>query len=168
MGARPRAASKAIAMTLDSWLHFGHVLSAIVWVGGGLMLSIVGLRVRASGDPNAVRQFAGTLSYAGIRVLLPAVVGTLGFGVWLVIENAAWDFGQLWVLLALGLFAVAFLIGAVYLSRVGTRLQRLAVDEGPTSANDWAMLLDRWLLGYGMVLVVLLVAVWDMVFKPGL
>jgi hypothetical protein len=30
------------------------------------------------------------------------------------------------------------------------------------------MLLDQWLLGYGMVLVVLLVAVWDMVFKPGL
>ncbi|HEY6677911.1 MAG TPA: hypothetical protein VI411_03315 [Actinomycetota bacterium] len=41
-------------MTLDSWLHFGHVLSAIVWVGGGLMLSIVGLRVRASGEPNAI------------------------------------------------------------------------------------------------------------------
>jgi hypothetical protein len=30
------------------------------------------------------------------------------------------------------------------------------------------MLLDQWLLGYGVVLVVLLVAVWDMVFKPGL
>jgi hypothetical protein len=43
MGARPRAASEAIALTLDSWLHFGHALSAIVWVGGGLMLSIVGL-----------------------------------------------------------------------------------------------------------------------------
>jgi uncharacterized membrane protein len=49
-------------MTLDSWLHFGHVLNAIVWVGGGLMLSIVGLRVRSSGDPTALRQFAGTLS----------------------------------------------------------------------------------------------------------
>jgi uncharacterized membrane protein len=115
-----REASEVIAMTLDSWLHFGHVLSAIVWVGGGLMLSIVGLRVRASGDSNAIRQFAGTLSYAGIRVLLPAMVGTLAFGIWLVLENAAWDFGQLWVLLALGLFAVAFLIGAVYLSRIGT------------------------------------------------
>lgn len=86
-------------------------------------LSIVGLRVRPSGDPNAIRQFAGALSYAGIRVLLPAVVGTLGFGVWLILENAEWDFGQLWVLLALGLFAVAFLIEVVYLSRIGTRLQ---------------------------------------------
>jgi len=131
-----REASEVIAMTLDSWLHFGHVLSAIVWVGGGLMLSIVGVRVRASGDPNAIRQFAGTLSYAGIRVLLPAMVGTLAFGIWLVLKNAAWDFGQLWVLLALGLFAVAFLIGAVYLSRIGTRLQRLAVSDEPTAANE--------------------------------
>jgi hypothetical protein len=154
-------------MTLDSWLHFGHVLSAIVWVGG-VMLSIVGLRVLASGDPNAIRQFAGTLSYAGIRVLLPAVVGTLALGIWLVLESAAWDFGQLWVLLALGLFAVAFLIGAVYLSRIGTSLQRLAVSDEPTAANEGSTLLDRWLLGYGMVLVVLLIAVWDMVFKPGL
>jgi hypothetical protein len=64
--------------------------------------------------------------------------------------------------------AAAFLIGAVYLSRIGTRLQRLAVNDGPRSANDGPMLLDQWLLGYGMVLVVLLVAVWDMVFKPGL
>jgi uncharacterized membrane protein len=100
--------------------------------------------------------------------LLPAVVGTLGFGIWLVLANAAWDFGQLWVRLALGLFAVAFLIGAVYLSRIGTRLQRLAVSDEPTGANEGSMLLDRWLLGYGMVLVVLLIAVWDMVFKPGL
>ena len=168
MEAPPGAPSEVIEVNLDSWLHFGHVLSAIVWVGGGLMLSIVGLRVRASGDPNAIRQFAGTLSYAGVRVLLPAVVGTLGFGVWLVIENAAWDFGQLWVLLALGLFAVAFLVGAVYLSRIGTRLQRWAINDEPTSANDGPMMLDQWLLGYGMVLVVLLVAVWDMVFKPGL
>ena len=108
------------------------------------------------------------MSYAGNRVLLPAVVGTLGFGVWLVLENAAWDFGQLWVLLAFGLFAVAFLIGAVYLSRIGTRLQRLAVSDEPTAANDGSTLLDRWLVRYGMVLVVLLIAVWDMVFKPGL
>ena len=58
--------------------------------------------------------------------------------------------------------------GAVYLSRIGTRLQRLAVSDEPTAANDGSTLLDRWLVGYGMVLVVLLIAVWDIVFKPGL
>jgi len=29
-------------------------------------------------------------------------------------------------------------------------------------------LLDRWIAGYGAVLVILTVGVWDMVFKPGL
>jgi len=36
---------------------------------------------------------------------------------------------------------------------------------GDTSAA--ARLVNRWLVGYGVVLTVLLVALWDMVFKPG-
>jgi hypothetical protein len=60
------------------------------------------------------------------------------------------------------------MIVAVYLSRIGTRLQKIGRQRWPTAAHDEPTLLDRWLLGYGMVLVVLLVAVWDMVFKPGL
>ena len=34
-------------MSLDSWLHLVHVLSAMVWVGGGLMLSLIGARARS-------------------------------------------------------------------------------------------------------------------------
>jgi hypothetical protein len=29
------------------------------------------------------------------------------------------------------------------------------------------VLLNRWLAGYGFVLALLLMALWDMVFKPG-
>ena len=67
--------------------------------------------------------------------------------------------------LGLGLFAVAFLIGALYLGRIGIQLQR-AAESG--SAGDGRLLLDRWILGYRVVLLVLVVAVWDMIFKPGL
>jgi hypothetical protein len=35
-------------------------------------------------------------------------------------------------------------------------------------AEDAIALLNRWLAGYIVVPVVLLVIVWDMVFKPGL
>jgi hypothetical protein len=38
-------------------------------------------------------------------------------GASLVLMDSTWNFGQLRVLLALGAFAVAFLIGAVYPSR---------------------------------------------------
>ncbi len=150
-------------MSLDPWLHFLHILSAIVWVGGGLVLSVLGGRVRSSKDPGAIPEFAQTLTYVGTRVLLPAVVGTLVFGVWMVLENANWNFRQFWVLFAIGLFVLAFLIGAVYLGRVGIQLQRLGAGD----ANGPA-LLGRWLIGYRVVLLVLLIAVWDMVFKPGM
>ncbi len=151
-------------MSLDPWLHLLHILSAIVWVGGGFILSVVGARVRSSDDPQAIRDFAQTLSYVGIRVLMPAVIGTLVFGIWMVLENASWNFHQFWVLFAIGLFVVAFLIGAVYLGRLGAQLLR----AGPDDAANAKLLLGRWLIGYRIVLLVLLIAVWDMVFKPGL
>src|SRR5579864_1250318 len=151
-------------MTLDNWLHFVHVLAAMTWVGGGLSLSVMGVRARSR--PAAVRDFGAVLPYVGIRVLMPAVILVLVTGVWMVIASAEWHFSQFWVRFALGLFAIAFLVGAVYLSRVGIQLERFAKAES-NDPSTGARLLDRWLIGYGIVLAVLLVAVWDMVFKPG-
>jgi len=154
-------------MSLDGWLHLVHVLSAMVWVGGGLMLSLIGARARSSSDPRAIADFARLLPFVGIRVLMPSVILVLLTGVGLVLVDSEFHFSQLWVLLALALFAVAFLIGAVYLSRVAIQLDRATAEPGQPAAGA-APLLNRWLVGYWAVLAVLLVAVWDMVFKPGL
>jgi uncharacterized membrane protein len=151
-------------MILDGWLKLGHVLGAMVWLGGGLMLSVMGARARASNDPAAIRQFARALAWVGPRVLLPAVVAVLVFGVWLVLSSAAWDFAQPWIIIAIALFALTFVIGAGYLGRIAIRLER-AVDTA--ADTDSRRLLDRWLLGYGVVLIVLVVIVADMVLKPG-
>jgi uncharacterized membrane protein len=159
----------SLLVSLDNWLHLVHVLAAMVWVGGGLMLSIIGARARSSSDPRAIADFARLLPFVGIRVLMPSVILVLVTGVWLVLAAAEFKFTQFWVLLGLGLFAVAFLVGAVYLSRVGIQLDRIGASEsqsatGPTGGSA---LLNRWLIGYWVVLLILLLAVWDMVFKPG-
>jgi uncharacterized membrane protein len=153
-----------------SWLLFVHVLSAMVWFGGGLTLMVVGFRARSSSQTEAIASFARTLPYVGLRVLMPSVVVLLVTGVWQVLASSAWSFSQLWVRVALGLFILAFLVGAVYLSRVGIELARATADNGPAgqTAARYIALLNRWLIGYVVVLGLLLVAVWDMVFKPGL
>lgn len=153
--------------TLDTLLHFIHVLGAIGWLGGGLMLTLVGLRARSSSSPQAAAEFARTLPYVGPRVLLPSSLVVPTTGVWMVLDSSAWKFSQLWVVLAIALFLVALAVGALYVGRVGIQLAR-ATESGTASTAEMALLLRRWLLGYGMVLAVLLVAVWDMVFKPGL
>ena len=152
-------------MSLDLWLHFLHVVSAMVWVGGGVILSLIAIRTRRSSDQRAMSEFARTLPYVGLRVLMPAVIILPVTGVWLVLADSEFSFSQLWVRLGLGLFALAFLLGAVYLSRVGIQLDREARRD-PGGTSNLPQLLDRWLVGYGAVLVVLLIAVWDMVFKP--
>lgn len=153
-------------MSLEPWLRFAHIAGAVVWVGGGLMLAIVGVRALRSGEVTVLAEFARTLSYAGLRVFTPAVVVVLVTGVWLVIEQSG-DFMRLWVLLALVAFAIAFLIGAVYLSRSALQLQHAVLDPKPNlqAARD---ALGRWITGYAVVLVVLVFALWDMVFKPRL
>jgi len=154
-------------MTLEPWLHLAHILGAIIWVGGGVMLSLVGVRARQSEDPSLIREFARMLSYVGLRVLTPAVVAVLVSGVWLVLAGSEWNFSQLWVLLGLGAFVLSFLIGAIYLSRIAIQLERTATgaEIDLPAARD---LLGRWIVGYGVILVILLFAVWDMVFKPGI
>ena len=149
-----------------SWLLFVHVLSAMVWLGGGLTLMLAGFRARSSARPEAVAEFAGTVPFVGLRVLMPSVVVLLVTGIWQVLASSAWSFSHLWVRLALGLFILAFLVGAVYLSRVGIGLARATADN--RLASEGTALLNRWLVGYVVVLALLVVAVWDMIFKPGL
>lgn len=154
-------------MTLGPWLHFLHISGAVVWVGGGVVLSIIATRVHRSGDMTLLRELARTLSYVGLRVFTPAVIVVLVTGVWLVFAEQFGEFTKLWVVLALAAFAVAFLIGAVYLSRSAIQLERIVSGPAPDApaARD---ALRRWMLGYGLVLAVLVFALWDMVFKPGL
>jgi uncharacterized membrane protein len=154
-------------MSLEPWLHFAHIAGAVIWVGGGLMLALIGVRARRSGEVAVLAEFARTLSYAGLRVFTPAVVVVLVTGVWLVIQQSG-DFTRLWVLLALGAFAVAFLIGAVYLGRSAIQLQRAVSGPNPNVQAAGRDALGRWITGYAVVLVVLVFALWDMVFKPRL
>jgi uncharacterized membrane protein len=153
-------------MNILPWLKLIHILGAIIWIGGGVMLSLFAARARQSEDPRIISEFARTLSYAGLRVLMPAVVAVLVFGIWLVLASSAWNFTELWILLALGAFVIAFLVGAVYLSRIAIQFDRLTtgMDFDIKAAKE---LLGRWIAGYAMVLVILIFAVWDMVFKPG-
>ena len=150
-------------MSLNSWLLFLHILGAMVWLGGGATLAVAGLQAWRGGDITAIRPLARLLGYLGLRMMMPAVTVVITTGIWLVLASTEWRFSEPWILVGLGMFALAFLVGALYLSRVAIRLERAAAASGA----DATALLGRWLIGYALVLVILLVAVWDMVFKPG-
>jgi succinate dehydrogenase/fumarate reductase cytochrome b subunit len=112
-----------------------------------------------------VARFVASLRVIGPAVLAPATVTVLGLGIWLVLDNAAWDFGQAWVQVALALIAAAIVVGAAYQSRTAINAQRAIDRDDHTEARRQ---LTRWTWGYVLVVALLIAAAWDMVFKPGL
>jgi uncharacterized membrane protein len=152
-----------IVATLQDWLLLGHIVGAMVWLGGVTLLTALATRALRSGPGAAQVEFVRSLRGVGPVVLAPAPLLMIVCGVWLAIDTDAFD--QLWVQLALGLFIVAFGVGAARQSRVGIAAER-AAEQGDHAAL--AGHLGRWAWGMGLIILLLMVATWDMVFKPGL
>jgi uncharacterized membrane protein len=154
-----------IAATLYDWLMFLHVLAAMTWVGGLVILVALSGQVLRSGDRDAIARFSGSLRRVGPVVLAPSTVAVVSLGIGLVLDDNEWSFGQSWIVLALALFAAAFLFGAIFQSHAAIQVQH-AVDAGNDA--DAARLLRRWAWGTRLILLLLVVITWDMVVKPTL
>jgi len=112
------------AAALYDWLLFGHIVAAMIWLGGGVMLAALAVTTLRAADPATLAGFVRSLGTLGPAVLAPATIASLGVGIWLVLDSAAWDFGQTWVLLALALFAAAVVVGAGHQARAAVHAQR--------------------------------------------
>jgi uncharacterized membrane protein len=150
---------------LSDWLLLGHIVAAMVWLGGGVMLAALAVATLRGGDAAGVARFVKSLSAIGPAVLAPSAVLTPVFGVWLTLDAAEWGFDQLWIQLAVGLLVAAIAIGAGHQSRVTLSAQRAIERDDHAEARRQ---LVRWVWGYAVVVALLGVIAWDMVFKPGL
>jgi uncharacterized membrane protein len=154
-----------VTATLYEWLLFGHILAAMAWFGGLAMLLILGIRVLRAGELDAIASFLRSLRVVGPLLLAPSVVALLGLGIWMVTDSPAWQFDQTWVQTGIGLPLVTAVIGAA----VGGRAALLAERAAHTrDLDETRRQLCRWLWGISLVLVLLVIAVWDMTLKPGL
>ncbi|MGZ5292009.1 MAG: DUF2269 family protein, partial [Actinomycetota bacterium] len=111
--------------------------------------------------------FSGDVEWIGMRVFAPASGLLLVFGVWMVIDDPAWDFDQFWIIAAIAMFAYSFLSGLLYLGPQSGKLKTLFETEGPTSPKALS-LMRRLFLVSRIELVLLVLIVFDMVLKPGL
>jgi uncharacterized membrane protein len=143
-----------------------HVLAAVVWVGGGIAMHILGRRVLKRGDGTEIYEFSKEINLVGLRLYAPTSLVLLIAGV-LLVNEAGYEFSQLWITLAFLGWIFSFLVGVGYYGPQDKKLQALVAADGPTSDGVVANVRQALFVNQIEILILLLVVV-DMTTKPGL
>lgn len=154
-------------MELSDWLAFIHILTAMLWVGGAVVLNVATSRLAATGDDERVMQFTGNVEFLGNWMIGPSAAAVVGTGIWLTASEDWVAFSQLWIILALVGVAVSAALGMGYFGPEGKRLGRMAEERG-ASDPELKTRMRRLLLVARFDILILVLLTWDMVFKPGL
>ena len=141
-----------------------HVVVAVFWVGGGVLLTVLGLRAERSTDPNEVATLVRQAAFTGEKLFAPAggIVFLMGIAMMI---NTDWGWGKFWVVVGLLGYAITFITGVAVLSPLAKKIDALITDQGPAAPETQAAI-QRILLVARVDVAVLLLVVADMVTKP--
>jgi uncharacterized membrane protein len=145
-----------------SIVKFGHVICALLWVGGGFAMILNGVLADRAGDAEATMRAIRMSSDLGGRLMVPASMLTLVFGL---VMCWFWvGFSDLWIIIGLAGYAATFLVGLFYFKPVSERLAATVERDGvtPAALADGRAMLRVARFDYSVMLIV----VADMVLKP--
>jgi uncharacterized membrane protein len=155
-------------MTWYQWFKAGHVIVAVLWVGGGATLTLLALMTLRLKDPLRLAQFAHQAGMIGERLYTPLSLLTLLFGIAL-IENgqSPWDWDMTFVQIALVGWALTFLVGFFWIRPTAAKLAKTIEAKGPEDPET-QQIIKRILLVTRLDVALLLFIVFDMAAKPWL
>jgi len=146
-----------------SIVKFLHIVSAVLWLGGGFVLILLSVRAERSGDADALVLNLRNTAALGNILFMPASLATLLFGILM-----AWlwtGFTDLWIVIGLVGAGMTFFTGVVFMKPGSERIAALVEKSGVTPAvlAEGRKLLSIAKFDYAVMMVVIA----DMVLKPG-
>ena len=141
-----------------------HILSAVIWVGGDVTLTVLGIVFERRGEGETLGALGRMGAWIGTRVYTPTLVVTLVFGI-ILMQKGNFDWGQFWVIFALVGWAIAALVGVGFVGPELGRIDEAARMHGPDSP-EVAMRVKRLFMIFRFDTVLLLLIVVNMAAKP--
>jgi uncharacterized membrane protein len=151
-------------MDLSDVLLLVHIVAAMAWLGGGVLVAVIGARLKDA-DPEHRLGFARLMQKASTGLFMPAAIIVLTAGIWMVLDSDVYEFEQAWIAIGLGVVAVTAAMAPLFFKPTVTR-GIAAMESGDGPAVGAAM--QRLAMGSRIALVLEFVAVWAMIVKPGL
>jgi uncharacterized membrane protein len=128
-------------MDLYLILKFLHVVSAVVWLGGGFALLLLASVQIEKAEPARIVAVIAQVAYLGPRLFLPASIATLLTGLGAVyLAGFGWP---AWVVLGFAGIVATALLGSLKLGPMSDRIVALAKQKGPHAVLSDAMALIR-------------------------
>jgi uncharacterized membrane protein len=109
-----------------------HIVAAVVWVGGDITLTTLGIVFERKGDGEALAQLGKMGAWIGTRVYTPTLFALFALGVVLV-EKGNWGWGTFWIDFAIVGWAIATIVGVGFVGPELGRIDKAAAEHGPTS-----------------------------------
>lgn len=147
-------------------LKFIHVMSAIVWVGGGIFVQIYATKLNRAGDPQQLTRFAHDVASLGNKVFAPASGLVTLMGITMVIYSPAIYFSETWIIIGLAGAIATFITGMFFIGPAAEKLAKTVEAEGMGSPTVQASIKRIFTISR-IDQIVLILVVLNMVFKPG-
>jgi uncharacterized membrane protein len=144
---------------------FLHIVAVIVWIGGLVTVAVLNARFARREDHTAHAAMVRQSRFLGAFVIGPAAgIGLVAGIVMMVVGQLGAHF---WIVWGFAVMALSLVLGATVLRRAGTRLgERLATTD---HGNLDITALQRRLATLSAINILLLLsAVWAMIFRPTL
>lgn len=145
------------------FMLFVHVLAAVIWVGGGVALNVLGTRLVKTSNADAVAGFAGQSAFIGSRIFAPASLLLFLAGVVMTLDR--WAFEDLWIAIGVAGFLYSFITGAAIIGPLSGRTGKLIAERGAADPRVTANIRKLFLFGR-IEMVVMIVVIAAMTFKP--
>ena len=109
-----------------------HVIAAVIWAGGDLTLTTLGIRYERLADGPTLAMLGKVGTWVGTRVYTPASIAAVAFGIAAVLEGDL-DWGQFWIIYGLIGWTIAFTVGVSFIGPELGRIDKAAQEFGPES-----------------------------------
>jgi uncharacterized membrane protein len=145
-----------------------HVLFAVIWIGGGFLISALAFIAELEHDVEGRTILAKQAASVSNRVFTPSAVIVLIAGILMMLNDTGevlWDWGDFWVAFGLLGFVASFAIGLGVLAPAAKRMEALVASGGANTPEAHAEMNRIFLVARADAAILLLVVV-DMVAKP--
>ena len=153
-------------MTGYELLKFVHIASVIAWIGGGIGIAVLQIRLTAAEDRPGLMSIGRQMETMGKIYYSPLAIVTLATGVWMV-ATSGWSFEEPWIVIGIAGIFVSMAIGLGLITPTGRKLMVEASKPEPNFGAIAGYSARMRVLGI-INLTLLMLVVLAMVVKPGL